>query len=517
MKRTYLGSHTHAAHAPRNEEELKDCILDAVRAGRVLRIVGSAHSVPSSIANHGNVVVSLENIRRVVNYEADRGRISVEAGITLGPNPAWPNRPVDETLGGYLQKQATSSGVGWALPLLGGITHQTVGGFLTTGSSGGSVRFSMDDAIESIRFIDGLGRTHDVHRGEEMFDAVAVSMGLLGVITRVTFQCDPWFDVIGRETTSLTEDCEIDLFGDGPRGLREFLTATPYARLLWWPQPGVNKMTVWQARRMDRPDYLAQNSTPIHLKACPYEAIGMAWQVVADAIFSVLALRYGTSLLDRAIEAITPWVLPGILNMFVPTNDRDPTLFWDTWNNGLPMDSGSSDRLMATDFTELWIPIDRTREVMIALRDHYRANGLSAAGTYACEIYAAKRSPFFLSPAYDDDMIRVDIFWFANNIEKAKVGFYPQFWSLLKEFGFRPHWAKSLPPPDSEAGVDYLRGRYPQWDRFMALRDELDPHQVFVSKYWRHHLGIAAQREPRDSMVVPPGDAGEVQPALHSG
>jgi hypothetical protein len=219
-----------------------------------------------------------------------------------------------------------------------------------------------------------------------------------------------------------------------------------------------------------------------------------------------------------------PWVLPWLLNKFVPTNVHDPKLFWDTWNNGLPMDNKSSDRLMATDFTELWIPIERTREVMIALRDHYRAKGLSAAGTYACEIYAAKHSRSLLSPAYGGDMLRVDIFWFAKNDAKAKYDFYPQFWWLLEPFGFRPHWAKSLPRRKGPKGhedyrVEYLRNRYPRWKRFMELREELDPHQVFVSPYWRNHLGIPLPKEgaPSRSMVVPRGEAGEAQPVRQSG
>jgi hypothetical protein len=166
------------------------------------------------------------------------------------------------------------------------------------------------------------------------------------------------------------------------------------------------------------------------------------------------------------------------------------------------MDNTSSDRLLATDFTELWIPIERTAEVMRALRDHYRDNGLSAAGTYACEIYAAKRSPFWLSPSYESDVVRVDVFWFARNRADPVTRFYPQFWSLLQRFGFRAHWGKALPPSSSDTGVDYLRARYPRWDRFMALRDELDPQQVFVTDYWRQHLGISALRGARHSSIV---------------
>jgi hypothetical protein len=490
-------------HVPDDEEALRALILEAERSGRTLRVVGSSHSVLESIATAKDLIVSLEKLRKVIDYDPARGRIQVEAGMTLGYCPLWPKRPDSENLGGYLEQQARASGTGWALPNLGGITHQTVGGFLSTGSSGGSVQYSIGDALQSFELIDGRGETRTIRRGDAQFDAVAVSLGLCGVITKVEFQCDPWFDVIGRETTTHTQDCEIDLFGAGPRSLREFLSQTPYARLLWWPQAGVDKVTVWQARRMEQADYLAQGSTPIHLNRRPYEAIGLAGQCVADAFYSFLGLGYGSDTLDHWIKAITPAIAAPVINAFVPVNAKTPTLFWDFWRYGLPMDDHSSDHLMATSFTELWIPIERAQEVMIAMRDHYRDNGLSATGTYACEIYAAKESPFYLSPSYGSDVVRVDIFWFERNRENATKKFYPQFWSLLECFGFRPHWAKALPASDSRTGATYLREQYPRFDDFLEVRDQLDPEQVFVTDYWRKHLGIARPAVRTRSMVVP--------------
>lgn len=490
---------------PDDEEALRKLIVECGQSGRTLRVVGSSHSVAQSIAESNDVIVSLEKLRRVLQFDPLQGRIRVQAGMTLGPCPLWPERQDSETLGGYLQKEALAHDSGWALPSLGGITHQTVGGFVSTGSSGGSLKYSLSDSIVSFDLIDGRGDSRTIRRGDPQFDAVAVSLGLCGVITSVEFQCVPWFDIIGRETTTLTSECAIDLFGSGAGSLRDFLTQTPYARLLWWPQAGVDKITVWQARRMERADYLAQESAPLRLKRRPYEAIGMLGQLVADAFYSFLGLGYGSDFLDRCIKAVTPAIAAPVINAFVPVNAGTPTLFWDYWRFGLPMDDHSSDTLMATGFTELWIPIERAQEVMIALRDHYRDNGLSATGTYACEIYAAKRSQSWLSPSYGSDMVRFDFFWFERNREDPVTTFYPQFWSLLERFDYRPHWAKSLPPASSTTGTAYLRKQYPSFDAFMEVRAELDPDQVFVTDYWREHLGIASEPARLHSVVVPRG------------
>jgi D-arabinono-1,4-lactone oxidase len=46
---------------------------------------------------------------------------------------------------------------GYAVPLTGGISHQTIGGFLSTGTSGSSLRFCLTEFIDEIEFIDGNG------------------------------------------------------------------------------------------------------------------------------------------------------------------------------------------------------------------------------------------------------------------------------------------------------------------------------------------------------------------------
>jgi hypothetical protein len=124
---------------------------------------------------------------------------------------------------------------------------------------------------------------------------------------------------------------------------------------------------------------------------------------------------------------------------------------------------------------------------MQKMRDHYRKKVFAATGSYCCELYTAKRSDFWLSPSYQEDVFRVDIFWFGYNAGDPVKDYYPQFWNLLmKEFKCRFHWGKSMP-----AAVPYLEKQYPKWKDFMALRAEMDPQQTFVTDYWRKHLGIA--------------------------
>ena len=69
------------------------------------------------------------------------------------------------------------------------------------GSGGASTSqsgFSLADSIMSIKFIDGQGNWHIAKKGDDLFAAVGVSLGLFGIITEVEFQCLPSFNVVGK-------------------------------------------------------------------------------------------------------------------------------------------------------------------------------------------------------------------------------------------------------------------------------------------------------------------------------
>ncbi len=441
----------------------------------------------------------------------------MEAGCHLGRDPYDPSGTsnwINSLL--YQIDQA-----GFAVPDLGGIIHQTVGGFLSTGSAGGSIQHAFDDQVIGIRLIDGTGEIREFTResGSDEFFAAGVSMGLLGVITSVTIQLIDKFDIIGSQSTLPVDDCGIDLFGTGNAdmpGIESFFRTTEYARLMWWPQRKVEKMVVWKARKMKPDDYTPYNprtkkgtGMPNSFHPQPYleffkfhgnqlsaEAAGGIFYSIAGNwlnAFQKLKLSWIVRLLMRIVTWLYPsHILPVVINMFNPidseSNPPGPQVFWDTWWDGLPMDNKVDDKLVPVKFTEIWIPLEKSMEVMVALRGLYEKSGYSAAGSFSCEIYSAKKSDFWMSPSYNRDVIRVDVFWFGYNYGDPAKDYYPQFWKLLmenKDLNCRFHWGKYMP-----INPEYLKAQYPKWEAFMRLREKMDPDQIVVTEYWRERLGI---------------------------
>jgi D-arabinono-1,4-lactone oxidase len=476
---------------PASERDLAALVKRACNEGRQIRVRGAEHSVNAAIytdEREGALNVQLDRYTKIVRWDPARLRVTVQAGCHLGVDPNNPASNEKNSLLAQLELR------GWALPDLGGITHQTVGGFISTGSMGGSTTYDIGESIVAIRLIDGTGNVHELAPNADdpndeqtnPFYAAGVSMGLLGIISEVTFQCVPRFDIIGQQATTRAEYSSINLFDAGPSGLAAFFRRTPYSRLLWWPQAGIDKMQVWQARRTT-PGDAVRTHVDGRFVAKPFVSLpgGEGVQALINGFYNLVSRD------PPPYEPTTESFVKSVLGVVL----SDETVeFWDRWLSGLPMDNQISDTFMPTEFTELFIDIEKSDAVMTALRDFYAGDcGMARTGPYACEVYPAKKSRFWMSPSYGHDTIRVDVFWFKTRKGTPEVDFYPQYWELLRSFGFRFHWAKYLSDPRSSTGTEYVRRQFPMWDKFMALRAKMDPHGVFLTAYWRRHLGIGAE------------------------
>jgi hypothetical protein len=503
---------------PANEDEVMYLVNKAHQDGSVVCLRGAAHSRPlisklEAEVKSGRIYILMSKMQ-AVTFNDELKQVTVQGGCHLGLDPSDPTNI--STLANSLLYQLdqhrtdpTRPTVGWAVPDTGGITHQTVGGFLSTGSSGSNLNASFNEQLVSLTLITGGPNgaqrqtfTKDdpnfAGSDDNPFFAVGVGLGLFGIIVSATFQCIDSFNIIGRETTVSEQACPIDLFGNNPslQSLPDFFRAFPYKRIMWWPQDGVSKVLIWHA-----------NSIPSGLGFVPkpYEEVT---EITVFGIPTPIPAEFAADLMMRGFSDIPAFlekylgadsvlykyldeigrekIVPALLNLFLTDGVQD---FKDYWYSGIPMDNGISDQLIPVWFTELWFPIDKGPEVLHTLRTFFEANP-DKVGTFSYEIYPAKASDFWLSPAYKTDVFRIDMFWFGYNEGSPDTSFYPAFWNLLEPMAFRPHWGKFLPQGNSDEGVSYLGKRYPNFQKWLALREELDPHQVFVSDYWRGHLGI---------------------------
>ena len=480
---------------PKNEEEITCLVKKAYNEGLQVRCRGAAHSVAWSIYTDPgkddqpirnkvsvqkppegpNINIMLDRFTNLQWINEEKGIVEAEAGIHLGLDPDDPTGT--STLKNSLLFQAFEKG--WTLNDLGGITHQTISGFLMTGSAGGSLTYDLSENILAFRVIDGLGDVKWIEKDNEIFNAMALSFGLLGIITKVRFQLTRNFYIYGQEFTTPTaiDDCPIDLFGPGQGkkpGLAEYLKRTPYTRILWWPQKGANRIVIWEAVRgdtlpaFDPAPYKEFGDIPFFTKLEQLGAAILFTLLGNKGFFKIWGKLYKDfkrfrilikklwqkklgKKLGKFLGKFLGWLFSGLLTLFIQvisflpilflsifrvflrlllpivirslqplTKKGKAALFMDYMWRSLPMDNAADDILLGTEFTEIWIPLAQTEKAMQLLNDHFVQKGYPATGFYSTELYAGFKSKYWMSPAFEDETypdgaLRVDVFWYINN------------------------------------------------------------------------------------------------------
>ena len=509
---------------PANESDIIDLINYALQHKLQVRVRGAAQSVNPAIYADGytgepagkNINMELDQLRQVTPDTATM-QVTVGGGCNLGVDPYDPSGVSQANEDNNLFFQLNN--LGWAIPNVPNAIHQTVAGFISTGSCGGSMQHSFDECILSVRMIDGTGKVQVFTKSADLDDpfyGAVVSMGLFGIITQVTLQCVPAFNIIGSQNTSLATATEFDFFGPGnptqPSSFQQFLTDNEYASVIWWPFETLKRAIVWKARTMTTADYNTQTGYPPNFVPKPYQSLfylkylnnPAADQLPVEAFFSTgfkliatwpdwFVDLLGTTTaahLEPVIEKLFPYFYPLLTDISFPCNTpaNPPQQFWDTWLGSLPMDKfENTNNLFDLAYTEMWIPIDQTEAVIDAMQSFYNSAGYAATGFYDTVILAAKSSNFWLSPGYNQDVVRINMMWFNKDIGDP-MAYFQQFWSLMdsKNIPFRPHWGKSLPA----MGMAYMTAKYAKWSQWQALRSQMDPNNIFLTSYWSTQLGI---------------------------
>ncbi|XP_022780385.1 uncharacterized protein LOC111321698 isoform X1 [Stylophora pistillata] len=457
-------------------QEVQEAVTKARKGKKVLRVVGSKHSVNAAIYDENDITLKLKgDLRKVeiLRTEEENGKkwlyCRIGGGCYLGKDPTDPLSAVHQV-----------AAQGYGFPELGGIIQQTIGGFIMTGSAGGSLKHSFSDTIREIEFVDGNAQVQKAKPETDLWYAVGVSMGLFGVITRVTFRLPPMKFIKGSESNHKFVDSMLGPDMKGQSKLKQSLEENEYMRVNWFPQKDLNRVQEWVGQQ----SFKNQDLIPYKpILSCPLAA-GMA-AVVLSKTNCILQKEDPT---EKEYSFISM-----MLRLFVPL--CKPTEFYDHWYHALPMDNEINvEFIIRVKFTEIWVPIDQCQTVMEKLQELFSENR-KAANNFATEIYGAKRSPFWLSMSYQEDMVRVDPYWWGcKKCDPRK--FFSYFWDILLDIPrARLHWGKYLPKPGQKCGnttfnADYLKSVYPKMNDWLKLREQHDPDQVFMTEYWRGILEI---------------------------
>jgi hypothetical protein len=99
------------------------------------------------------------------------------------------------------------------------------------------------------------------------------------------------------------------------------------------------------------------------------------------------------------------------------------------------------------------------------------------------EVRFTKGDDIPLSPMYGRDSTCFT--FLVYNLEDHRVIYFEQLDKIFSEYGGRPHWGKWFGLTCKE-----LQILYPEWNNFLAAREQMDPHQLFVNDWVRRNFGL---------------------------
>ena len=415
---------------PTTTAQVADIVRRAHADGRRVKVIGAGHSFTPAAMTNG-VLLSLERMRGVLAVDTGRHRVTVQAGITL------------RDLGDEL------AAVGLAMPNLGDINVQSVAGAINTATHGTGLAWgNIATTIVGMELVDGRGEVVrcDESSDPELLRVARVGVGALGVVTEVTIQCVPAFNLHAHETVEVLDDLLDDLV-DG--GVPAFAGSADHAEFFW--MPGARRAQVKRNRRTDEP---AQPPSRLAYVRDKYVAENAAFGLVC---------RVG-----RRFPSLAPRVAKLVAGAATERElvDRSDKVF-------------ASPRLVRFVEMEYGIPIEALPEAVRRVRDVTR--NLSYPSLFPIEVRVSAADDIPLSTGYG----RTNGWIAVHQYRGAPYEHYFQaVEAIMNDYDGRPHWGKL-----HYQSAATLRSRYPEWDRFAEARARLDPDGTFRNEYLDRTLG----------------------------
>ena len=409
---------------PSSETEVVEIVRRSVAEHLRVKVVGSGHSF-TGIAVPDEVMIDLAQMNRVVNVDHVGGVITVQAGIVLSD------------LNAYLESHKLS------MPNLGDVTYQTLAGAVSTSTHGtGLQRTGLAAQIRAFKLVTSSGEvlTCDPVHNAEIFHCGRVSLGALGVITEVTLNVVPAFNLRAVEQPMRISHV-LDNFA-------QLIQENDFFEFYWVPH------TKWALTKANN----------VSMDAIDSPGRFATWY---NKMFME---NYAFGLLCR-VGRLFPKLIPKLATI-LPSSGRVEYV-------NVSHRIFSSKRLVKFYEMEYSITLDSLvpalREVMQMVEDR----GFLISFPVEVRCTGSDDIPLSTSTGRRSAYIAVHMFKGCEYTE-----YFAAVETILRKHEGRPHWGKIHNLDASD-----ISSLYPEYQRFIEVRNQLDPEGVFTNDYLRRVLG----------------------------
>ncbi len=380
----------------------------------------------SDIALTEGRLLTLDRMNRVLDVDRSSGLVRVQGGITI--------RALNRRLAEH----------GLALENLGDVNAQSIAGAISTATHGTGAKLrNIPSQVAALTLVLADGSTlHCSEEDPELLRAARVGLGALGAIAEVTLRCVPAFRLCGIDAPAPLEQT-LERFEELSNANDHFeFYVFPHAR---------TALTRINNRTDEAPRPRGRKSAYLN-------------DVLLTNRTFELCCRLGRRLpsqIPRVNRLVTR--LAGASRRI----DRSDRIF-------------TSPRLVRFTEMEYALPRERTVEAVRRVLELVPRNGFAVPFPIEVRTVAADNALLSTAAGRDSGFVAVHMF--------EEMAFEPYFRAVeavMDELDGRPHWGKR-----HFQSAATLRGRYPEWERFQAVRRRLDPEGRFANAYTERVLDL---------------------------
>jgi len=399
---------TRHVHYPQSVEEVQQLVKKHQR----LKVLGTRHCF-NRIADSADNLLSTSKLDKVISLDTQVATVTVEGGIKYGQ------------LAPYLQEK------GFALRNLASLPHISVAGACTTATHGSGVgNGNLATEVAALELVAADGSVHQLSRKKDgaAFDAAVVGLGALGVVTKVTLDLVPTFQMRQRVYEHLPMAQLKENF--------EKIVSAGYS---------VSLFTDWQADSINEVWIKSLESDPKGVTSQP-EFFGA--RAATRNLHPIAELSAENC--TKQMGVLGPWYerLPHFRMGFTPSSGKE---------------------LQA----EYFVPMGQAVEAIQAVAKMGKAIG---PHLFISEIRTIAADSLWLSPCYQRPSVAIHFTW--KQEWEAVRALLPQIEKALAPFQARPHWGKLFTMAPS-----VLHARYEKWDDFKKLVSQYDPQGKFRNEF----------------------------------
>jgi len=406
----WSGNHAYPAtawHEPTSIDELCEIVAAAPR----IRALGSGHCFNDIVDS--DALVSLDHLPTVMEIDRRRATVTVTGSVRYG------------TLATHLHAN------GWAVHNLASLPHSTVAGAIATATHGSGDRHpNLAAVVKGLDLVTANGDVRHLDASAPGFRGSVVGLGALGVVTAVTLEIEPTYDVAQEVHTGLPWSAALEHFDE--------ITASADSVSLFTDWTGPQVAQVWRKSRVEPVEW----RTPDLFGAQP----------AAGAL--------------HPLPGVDPASTTEQLGVAGPWHERLPH-----FRMGFTPSAGAelqSEYLVAREHAVAAL------EVVRRLADRI------APLLLVSEIRTIAADNLWLSTAYHRESVGIHFTWQPAPAEVTDL--LPTLEDALAPFDARPHWGKLFADADR-----HVADLYPRISDFRVLAEWLDPYGKFRNDYLERH------------------------------